>query len=178
VKLFNRRRNIHSLLGQLKSSGEYPPELLKARRSQYLKRAADLGMGAALSAKALAILKASLASTLELALQVALSVMVAGLAVTASVVYKDEILEFFSPNHGGITASEVAPLVVTPTPMPEETETLIPVETSTATDTFGFTPTPTATPTQAINNPENPAPSAPTPTNPGLHLGQTKTPKP
>jgi len=173
VKLFNRRRNIHSLLGQLKSSGEYPPELLKARRSEYLKQAADLGVGAALGAKALAILKASLASTLEFALQVALSVMVAGLAVTAAVVYQDEIIDFFSPNHDGIVASEVSPLVTTSTPGPEETETLVPVETSTALDTSGFTPTPTATPTQAIIDT-----GKPTSTNPGLHLGQTKTPKP
>jgi len=176
-----------AMLGLLKGKNvQYPPELLAARRADFVTKLKSMQStvttetsGSSSSSSSTSTPSTSGSEmfgvpvhTLETVLQYVLAGMVALLIATAAYVYRDELLALLN--------NEPTPEIqLVDTPLPATTELAIPSDTATASSTA---PSVLATPEPEQNQPVStePAPTdpQPTPTKPGLRLGNTKTPKP
>ena len=186
-------REITALLSQPTGQG-YPPELLARRRAAYLQQAASLPIApGVLSGKAFKNLHkdlpknlhAGLTSTPGIVMQWVIGVIVAGLVVTAGIIYRHEIVEFFTPDAGDVVATEeLSPLLpaATPTASSRSFKSSTPTEPSPTPSSPTPTPTRTRrlyltrTPTSTPSRTPVPVQPQPTATNSGKHLGQTPTP--
>ena len=155
------------LLRRLKSvKTQYPADLLSTRRTRFINE---------VKARKISIKESKLNMEavnnygLETVLQVILVGMVSILIVVAAYTYRDELYDLFLPNGTEVPiVNTVLPhqddFLITPLPSATHTATSTPVPSRTE--------KPKSISTETRSNPIS------TPTNPGLHLGQTKTPKP
>jgi hypothetical protein len=208
VKKLNRPLNVRDILAllvQLKAKeAAYPASLLAARRAEFLKNVASIQMhqgqgpsnmnnqgGSSSSTGNPSSAGKILSSSVHTASQTLNGILYAVVGVLSTIIlaevgylYREEIREFLVPGSGNAESS------VKITSPPEVLETPIPSLTSSPTITETITRSPllpiinpadtdTLQPT-SINQPASTLPPVATPTkdNPGLHLGQTKTPKP
>lgn len=173
-------QEIISLLAKMKTDSKpYPPELLSARRSVFIQKAAGMKIDLkGLRGKNIPkIHSGPLSATMEIVLQSVLGAMVAVMVVSAAIIYREEIIDFFTPEGPDVVSSEVAPQQPSATP--------ISTSTSVATSTISPSPQiqPTLTPTAydlILESDDTPVAIEPTSTsdkdNSGKHLGQTPTP--
>lgn len=191
-----RNREIIAMLGQLRyiDSG-YPPELYSKRRAAFL---ALLALPAFLPGSAPTVplgevhaAHATMSFGLKVAL-VAASTIVIGVSAFLGIIDREQreaIVNWLAggaPTPALVTPLAQSPLSVSPTVTALPTLTVsspssTPTPTVIATGTQ--TPSPTLSPTAvwtATNEspPQSKATATLEPTNPGLHLGQTKTPRP
>ncbi len=179
IKLLKRLRSV-------KAQYQYPPDLLSARRAEFLGQASAAGLNIE-GSKSGAQIQSGSVHFVEKILQYVLAGMVTVLSVTAAYTYREDIRNFFLPDQNDMqiveTPLEVSlPLPSEPAPTP--TITLPPTETPAlilSTPELKPKPINTSTPPNpkpiSTSTPPNPKPIS-TSTPPGLHLGQTKTPKP
>ena len=197
MKKFNRPVNlsdITTLLANLKArEAEYPASLLAARRAEFLKNVAGLQMhqgqgpsnvngqggtpsatnNASPAAKSLGSGLHTASQTLNGILYAVVGVLTTIILAEAGYLYREEIREFFIPGSRDVVSTEIY------SPPPEASETPIsPSPSPTVTGTITKAPIlPTTKPDQTPQ-PATTLDPLITPTDPGLHLGQTKTPKP
>jgi len=178
---------IVELLGRLKEAGPaYPPRLYTARRAAVIATLAALPIGGAIAigvfAKLVNVVKGmSVIDKIILGVEVAAITAATAYGATAAYIYRHELQALLFPEPTTTIPTLAPPQEGSPvpgapgfvSPVPEETPsgTVTPVPTGTIllTDTnvpAGDQPAPTQVPAQ------------PTRTNPGLHLGQTRTPRP
>jgi hypothetical protein len=180
------------LLGRLKEAGpEYPAHLQAGRRAAILAglallpaAAGGLAAGGSWIAHLIKIVKAmSVIDKIILGVEL---VAVTGLTTYGAVnayVYRNALRQLLFPS----AAQTPFPTLSVPVASDTEsaTEALTPTPTPTGTLTLTVEPIQTVTPLRLPNTPRpatpvphiSPKPAQPTPTH-GLHLGQTKTPKP
>jgi len=171
---------IINLLAKLKTDTKpYPPELLSARRSGFIQKAAGMNIDLkGLRGKNLPKIHSTpLSTTMEIVLQSVLGAMFAVMVISGAIMYREEIIDFFTPDEQGVVSSEVTPqqLVFTPTSTSES------IATTTISPSPHIQPTLTPTPYDLILESDNtPISIEPTSTrdkdNSGKHLGQTPTP--
>jgi len=180
MKLLNPLHLIETikLLKRLKFvKAQYPADLLAARRAGFIKQINTTHLNIKDSKTGAQVLNNLPMNRLETVLQLILAGMVLAVSVAAAYVYRDELRDFLLPDSTEVQifntvlpsqepSSIAAPSTTTHTHIPTSTpiSSLATKEPSTSNSTL-----PTTEPTSA--------PMA-TETNPGLHLGQTKTPKP
>ncbi|MGE5073834.1 MAG: hypothetical protein ACM3MF_10430 [Anaerolineae bacterium] len=185
----NQDEEVIKLLGKLKNAGpEYPPRLYAARRAAVIAGLVALPLAGAAAASWFARL-VKLVKSMGMIDKIVLAAevtAVTGLTVYGAVTaytYRDAIKQLLLPGAGNATPfpSLSAPVNTLPPVQP----TLTGSETPTPTGTLTAVPpaiaeTPQPGQTQVVNPTEPPTQAAaqPTKTNPGLHLGQTKTPSP
>ncbi len=176
---------IVELLGRLKDTGpEYPPRLYAARRASVVAALAALPLGGAVAVslfgKLSTVVKGmSVVDKIILAVEVTAITGMSAYGAVAAYIYRDALKSLI------LTTLGVPTQVVSPFPtlsVPVNTEPV-----ATPEGTPSETPTPTVTGTIFVtdtNQPNvvqpgetQPPPKQPEPTHPGLHLGQTKTPK-
>lgn len=183
---------VFELLGQLKNKKvEYPEELLAARRAGFIALVNTIqvipqsgsGQGGSGSSSGSgssggsggssgsgfsgsSTIPGASAHALETVLGYVLAGAVTVLAGTVAYVYQDEIRDLINPPAPTVEMIDS----VEPTPTPVSTATEIP--TPTIVVTTATPPPPDKDGQTTSSEPE------PTKTNPGLHLGNTKTPKP
>jgi hypothetical protein len=176
-------QEIVELLGRLKDTGpEYPPRMFAARRAAVLAALAALPIGGAIAislfSKLAAVVKSmSVVDKIVLGLEVAAITGVTAYGATAAYIYRDELEALLFPEPTVVNTSTSIPTELSPVPVipafgetPSGTPTLTPAPTGTIYLTDTNVPTGDQVP-QAT-------PADPEPTNPGLHLGNTKTPRP
>jgi len=174
-----------ALLGLLKGkSVQYPPELLAARRADFAAQVKNANLpttsktpGAQQTSGVQQMWGVS-AHALESALQYVLAGMVVLLVGAAAYSFRDELRDLFS----GDVPTEVQIVDTAPPTPPALTEEVADTETPSPTpDLVVGTPEPNQEqPSSAQEQPTlvgQEQPPEATPTKPGLHLGQTKTPQ-
>ena len=177
---------LFELLGQLKNKKvEYPDELLAARRAGFIAQINAIptipqggqggsggsgGAGSSGSSGGLggSTIPGASAHAIETVLGYVLAGAVTILAGTVAYVYQDEIRDLINPPAPTVEIIDSEAPTPTPVSTPISTDTEIPTPTIIIT---------TATP-PAGDEETTSSQAEPTNTNPGLHLGQTKTPKP
>jgi len=163
-KLSTQDDEIVKRLKNLRGAGvNYPADSLKKRRTSFQNETKGLVLAAPLAFLAKGRFQ-FLANVTEKGLE---TILVSLLVVSASLsayLFRDEIKGLLIPGTS-------VPTVIHPTRTPRPTLTFPPTATLTSATTllpdFWTTPTPTPTSKSKTN-----------PTEPGLHIGQTKTPKP
>ena len=193
-------QDVFDLLKEMKNSeSNYPSELIQSRRDVFAKQAAAMavlvraglheatktagGQTATASGTASAATSASVGASLGTILETVLVAAIVVEAGAAAYIYRDKIADFINSKINP-TVEVVAspPGVLSPDSLTEDvasSETSIATETVTGTET----PVPSVTLPPVVNDSNNNvtagAPqviSTPEPTQPGLHLGQTKQP--
>jgi hypothetical protein len=203
VKKFNRPinpRDIATLLAQLKArEAAYPASLLAARRVEFLKKAASIPLygghgpnntetrgnsssntGHASSAgKSLSSGVQTASHTLNGILYAVVGVLTTVILAEVGYLYRDEIREFLVPESGEVVSSETLPSPLSSPSETSETPSSSPTPSPTITGTSTQSPLlPLIHPSQTPQPAKTSVPGIiPTSTH-GLHLGQTKTPKP
>jgi len=197
-------QNVLNLLTSLKrSEGNYPSDMIQARRDAFTKQAAAMavlaraglksttttGSGQAAAASSTAsststIVGASIGKILETALVVA----IVAEAGAVGYIYRDKIADFINSklNPKVETVASPPPSVYTPitedfsteTPDGTETDTPAPFVTPDINNNIGGQTPIVSTPVPNNNTGATQVASTPAPTddNPGLHIGQTKQP--
>jgi hypothetical protein len=180
----NQDDEVIKLLGKLKNAGpDYPPRLYAARRAAVLAALIALPFAGAVAvswfARLVKLVKSmGVIDKIVLAAEVTA---VTGLTVYGAVTaytYRDAIKQLILPGSGNVTPfpSLSVPVDTLGPLQPTLTGSETPTPTGTLTPIPLIAETPGSGNTQVVN-PTQPPISAP-PTKPGLHLGQTKTPKP
>lgn len=165
-------QEIIRLLSNLRNSGAiYPPDLLSARRASFMKHAAQLELvheTAGNSARGGSGKTNILSNPL---LETVLVVAIVAEALAASYIYRDKLLNWLQPTPSTPAAvQESAPPSVVELSPTFITVTPIATSTPSPTGTMEITPT-FSDNSKVVDVTPNPK------DNPGLHLGQTKTPK-
>lgn len=185
-----RDEDLVALLGQLKhTDSEYPPGLQSKRREAFLamiavptfipgdvsapaQQAAQVGHAANAAHAAEAAMSVGMKVTLGV-----LSTVVVGLsAYVGGMVYdrRDAIADWLAGRTPTAVWEAPSPSDTSAASTPEPSLTpLVPTESVTPTFEVSETPVPAGNPVTTVQ-----PPVSPTETHPGLHLGQTKTPRP
>ncbi len=188
-------QDIIRLLAKLKEADEkYPEDMLAARRSSYLKRMSELGLGVgaeegikqvAKQVKAPATASPATSTILEMALVVAIIAETGAMAYF----YRDKLADFFKTISAEARGQEVTPAPVVPTTLAIQGITPSPAITATLPSATLLTmPTPTGTPVPGVadgtGSGVNLLNSTPAPNgddenngNNGHHYGQTPKPE-
>ena len=176
----NNRRQISedkilALLGLLKDTQvQYPPDLLAARRDEFNNRVNASNIGGASGGIPSQFFGMS-AHTFELVLQYLLAGMIALLVATLAYVYQDELRQLFTAD----ATPTVQMMIETVPPQSDSSDGISTDSEPTATATLQPTPTlVTSTPDPDADDQNGTGGQDADPKDhPGLHLGQTKTPK-
>lgn len=185
-----QEQKVIDLLSKIKSSnGGYPAELLAARRNQYIRQVANVGLGIGLGVGAQNTFKGlgnnggtTAATITSKILETALIAAIAIEAGTVAYIYRDRIKDALQNHTSGPAATQVTSPVTDETVSQNQAqpqETIEPTTTATVTITVSPTgsvtpqPASTATSTQAANQNNN----AGNPANPGSNVNATKPPK-
>ncbi len=180
-------------LGALRNAGpDYPAELLEKRRATFHKAVVgltSLGLLAGLIRWLMRIFPNATSAMVQTGIEIFLVGVLVVESSVATYVFRSEIKQLL-----GISSGSGTPIATQSSGIPEfrsteatsnepsatavtETETPTATPTATATPTRTRTATPTYIYIQPTQNPQ-PTQSGPTPTDPGHHYGQTKTPLP
>jgi hypothetical protein len=157
---------------------EYPTHLLESRRADFFEQVAAIraDMKANQPNSQSSSSSTSGAGNSAHIFEQLLQYVSIGMFVAASALgiytFRDDIINFFSPNAPDIQITSAPDLVESPIPLASESPTLTPTSTNTP---FSFTVTPQAKNDDAPVIENTPIPTA---TKPGLRIGHTKTPKP
>jgi len=175
--------DVVKLLTKLKNTDEpYPLDLFDARRQNYIRRVADVGVGLGTTAGLRSTIKSGksggFAPTASSLLETALVVAIVAEASTAVYFYRDKISEIIRSYSSNPQVLEVTSPPAFSSPLPELNITQVPEITETPTTTE--TPTGTVVPTSVADNNSdgnNQANSTPDPNGDnGNHFGQTPKP--